>query len=104
MSLSEKMIIGIKEKSEAIMEEVHLTSFFTPVEIRTPELEEAVKHSDNAIQELFEADFIVIDSPMYNFGIPSTLKAWIDHIARAGKTFNFTANGTVGLVKNKKVF
>ena len=86
------------------LEEVHLTSFFTPEESRTPELLEAVKHSDNAIQELFEADFIVISTPMYNFGIPSVLKAWIDHIVRAGKTFRYTANGAEGLVKNKKAF
>ena len=86
------------------LEEVHLTSFFTPEEIRTPELLEAVKHSDDAIKELFDADIIEISTPMYNFGIPSVLKAWIDHISRAGKTFRYTENGAEGLVKNKKAF
>lgn len=86
------------------LEEVHLTSFFTPVEGSSPELLEAVKHSDNAIQELFDADIIIIDTPLYNFGIPSTLKAWIDHIARAGKTFKYSATGAEGLLKNKTAY
>ena len=86
------------------LEEVHLSSFFTPAENHTPELVEAVKHSDEAIAELKNADVIVIGVPMYNFGIPSNLKAWIDHIARAGKTFTYTAKGPEGLLKNKKVY
>lgn len=86
------------------LEEAHLNSFFTPVESRTPEMLEAVKHSDQAIAELQDADVIVIGVPMYNFGIHSTLKAWIDHIARAGITFRYTESGPEGLVKNKKVY
>lgn len=86
------------------LEEVHLNSFFTPVESHSPEMTEAIKHSDNAIAELKDADTIVIDVPMYNFGIPSTLKSWIDHIARAGQTFRYTEKGPEGLVKNKKVY
>ncbi|MEO8238883.1 MAG: NAD(P)H-dependent oxidoreductase [Flavobacterium sp.] len=86
------------------LEEVHLTSFFTPEESRSPELLEAIKHSDEAIKELFEADVIIVSTPIYNFGIPSALKAWIDHIARAGKTFNYSAAGFEGLLKNKKAY
>jgi FMN-dependent NADH-azoreductase len=86
------------------LEEVHLNSFFTPAENFTPELAEAIKHSDEAIAELMDADIIVIDSPMYNFGIASTLKSWIDHIARANKTFRYSEKGPEGLVKNKKVY
>lgn len=86
------------------LEEAHLNSFFTPVESRTPEMLEAVKHSDDAIAELLDADTIVIGVPMYNFGIHSTLKAWIDHIARAGISFRYTENGPEGLIKNKKVY
>ncbi|HEY0299239.1 MAG TPA: NAD(P)H-dependent oxidoreductase [Arachidicoccus sp.] len=86
------------------LEETHLNSFFTPKENHTPELAEAVKHSEAAIAELQNADAIVIDVPMYNFGIPSTLKAWIDHVARAGVTFHYTASGPEGLVKGKKVY
>jgi FMN-dependent NADH-azoreductase len=86
------------------LEEVHINSFFTPLENYTTELAEAVKHSDKAITELKNADAIVIGVPMYNFGIHSTLKAWLDHIARVGQTFNYSENGPEGLVKNKKVY
>ncbi|MGI4822932.1 MAG: FMN-dependent NADH-azoreductase [Janthinobacterium lividum] len=86
------------------LEEAHLQSFFTPAEGRTPEQQEAVRHSDESIAEIMAADAIVIDAPLYNFGIPSTLKAWIDHIARAGVTFRYTAAGPEGLVKGKKVY
>ncbi|OKS87359.1 FMN-dependent NADH-azoreductase [Mucilaginibacter polytrichastri] len=86
------------------LEEAHLTSFYTPAEQHTPELAEAIKHSDEAIAEIMEADVIVIDAPLYNFGIPSALKAWIDHIARAGVTFKYDENGPEGLVKGKKVY
>jgi FMN-dependent NADH-azoreductase len=86
------------------LEEAHLQSFFTPAEGRTPEQQEAIRHSDEAIAEIMAADTIVIGAPLYNFGIPSTLKAWIDHIARAGVTFRYTAAGPEGLVKGKKVY
>jgi FMN-dependent NADH-azoreductase len=55
------------------------------------------------IEEFLEADTVVIGAPMYNFSIPSQLKAWIDRIAVAGKTFSYTENGPVGLVKGKRV-
>lgn len=84
--------------------ETQLASFFTPEDKRTPELAAAVAVSDSAIDELMNADAIVIGVPMYNFGIPSTLKSWIDHIARAGKTFSYSEAGPEGLVKNKKVY
>lgn len=86
------------------LEEVHLQSFFTPAESRTPELAAAVKHSDEAVAELMAADVIVIGVPMYNFSIPSSLKSWVDHIARAGVTFSYSEKGPVGLVKGKKVY
>ena len=86
------------------LEEVHLQSFFTPEKDHSPEQQQAVRHSNEAIAELKAADAIVIDAPMYNFTIPSVLKSWIDHIARAGVTFHYTANGPEGLVKGKKVY
>ena len=55
------------------------------------------------MEEFLTADVIILGAPMYNFGIPSTLKAWIDRIAVAGKTFRYTANGPEGLVKGKKI-
>lgn len=70
---------------------------------RTQEQQAVLEFSDALIEELRAADEIVLAAPMYNFGIPSTLKAYFDHIARAGVTFRYTANGPIGLLRNKKV-
>src|SRR5882757_4580666 len=86
------------------LEEAHLTSFFTPPDSRTPENAEAVRHSDEAIKEIMEADVLVIGAPLYNFNIHSSLKAWLDHIVRMGITFRYDANGAEGLVKGKKAY
>jgi FMN-dependent NADH-azoreductase len=63
---------------------------------------EARALSDALVAELQAADVIVIASPMYNFGMSSTLKAWFDHVLRAGVTFRYTAEGPEGLLKGKK--
>jgi FMN-dependent NADH-azoreductase len=86
------------------LEERHLDAFNAPAEAHSPAQQAAVRHSDEAIEELRWADLIVIGVPMYNFNIPSTLKAWIDHIARARITFRYTANGPEGLIQGKKVY
>ena len=62
------------------------------------------KLADTLIAEVQAADIIVLSAPMYNFAIPSTLKAWFDHIARAQVTFKYTANGPEGLLVGKKVY
>lgn len=62
-----------------------------------------VAESDELIAELAAADEIVVALPMYNFGIPSHLKAWIDHVARAGETFRYTESGPVGLLGAARV-
>ncbi len=96
--------VNLVQKQFPHLEEVHLNAFFTPVENRSPANLAAIKHSDEAIAEIMAADIIVIGAPLYNFGIHSTLKAWIDHIARAGITFRYDENGPEGLVKGKKVY
>jgi FMN-dependent NADH-azoreductase len=63
----------------------------------------ALAISDTLIAELLEADEIVIGTPMYNFAVPAVVKAWIDHVVRAGKTFNYVATGPEGLAKGRKV-
>ena len=68
----------------------------------TPAELEARALSDQLVAELQTADVIVIASPMYNFGISSTLKSWFDHVARAGVTFRYTENGPEGLLKGKR--
>lgn len=76
----------------------------TPTEQRTPEQRDAVAFADTLIRELESADAVVLAVPMYNFSIPSTLKAWIDHVTRAGRTFRYTEKGPEGLLKGKQVF
>ena len=71
-----------------------------PVEAES--LKEAAYLSDKLIDELMLSDLLVIASPMWNFGIPSSLKAWIDHVVRAGKTFNYAGATVEGLAKGKK--
>jgi FMN-dependent NADH-azoreductase len=86
----------------------HLTgerfqAFLTGPGERSAEQSAFAGESDRLIEELDSADTIVLGLPMYNFGIPSTLKAWIDHVARAGKTFKYTENGPVGLLADRPV-
>ena len=84
---------------------MQIGSWFTPAENRTPEQVNAIKISEEAIAELQEADIYVIGAPFYNFAIPSTLKAYLDHIARPGITFRYKENGQPeGFLKNKKVY
>lgn len=79
-------------------------AFITKPEERTEEQRAIVAESDALIEELKSADVIVLGLPLYNFGVPSQLKAWIDHVARAGVTFRYTANGPEGLVGGRKLY
>jgi FMN-dependent NADH-azoreductase len=79
-------------------------AFLSKPGTRTVEQQRVVEYSDALIAELKRADVIVLGLPMYNFGIPSTLKAYFDHIARAGVTFRYTEQGAVGLLAGKQVF
>jgi FMN-dependent NADH-azoreductase len=71
---------------------------------RTPDEQAAVDYSDRLIDELQRADVIVLGLPMYNFGVPSAVRAYFDHIARAGVTFRYTSAGPEGLLKRKQLF
>ncbi|TDO20809.1 FMN-dependent NADH-azoreductase [Pedobacter duraquae] len=86
------------------LEEATLAAFFTPADEQTDKNKLALKHSDLAVAEILKADILVISTPLWNFGIPSALKAWIDHIARAGVTFRYSEAGIEGLIKNKTVY
>jgi FMN-dependent NADH-azoreductase len=77
---------------------------FTAPEERSPEHREKLAVSDRLVSELEGADVIVIGTPLYNFGIPAVLKAWIDMIARARRTFRYTEDGPVGLLHGKKAY
>jgi FMN-dependent NADH-azoreductase len=67
---------------------------FSPPEYHTESHKKALALSDELVSEVIEADEIILGTPMYNFSIPAALKAWIDHIVRAGKTFRYRADGT----------
>jgi FMN-dependent NADH-azoreductase len=79
-------------------------AFITKPEERTEAQHAVVAYSDALINELKQADVIVLGLPMYNFGVPSQLKAYFDHIARAGATFKYTETGPLGLLTGKKVY
>ena len=81
-----------------------ITAFGTPASERTLDQQRHVAESDALVDELREADVLVLGLPMYNFGVPSTLKAYFDHVARAGVTFRYTAEGPLGLLTGKKAF
>ncbi len=87
----------------------HVDGTFTaairkPAEDRTAEETEAAALSDALVAELMAADTIVIGTGLINFNIYSSLKSWIDHVARAGLTFKYTENGPVGLATGKKAY
>lgn len=86
------------------LDQAALGALFTPAESRTPEQASRVALDDANIAQIQAADAIVLGVPMYNFGITSQLKNWIDSICRAKVTFQYTENGPEGLLKGKKVY
>lgn len=87
-----------------LMDESHINTFFTPAENHSTEQQSINKYSEDLISELKEADIIVIDSPMYNFSVPATLRAYLDFTSRAGYTFKYDENGPKGLLNDKKLY
>ncbi len=101
---------GVVDRLDLAQDPVpHLTAesfqaFLTPPEQRSHRQQELAHVSDALIEQLRSADVVALGLPMYNFGVPSTLKSYFDHIARAGITFRYTATGPVGLLGGKKVY
>jgi FMN-dependent NADH-azoreductase len=87
-----------------LVDERWIQANFTPAEERTRDQREVLSRSDSLVEELQAADVIIIGSPIYNFGVPAALKAWVDMIARARKTFRYTSSGPEGLLKGKKAY
>lgn len=81
-----------------------VTALMTPEAQRSAEQQAIVDQSDRLINEIRQADLIVMGLPMYNFGIPSQMKAYLDQLARAGVTFKYTETGPVGLLDDTPVF
>ncbi len=74
----------------------------TPAANRSPAQAAVAAESDALVEELKAADVLVIGAPMYNFSVPTQLKSWFDHVARAGVTFRYTAAGPEGLLEGKR--
>jgi FMN-dependent NADH-azoreductase len=81
-----------------------VAGYYTPTDQLTPELIEATAQSDALIAELEAADTVLITTPMYNFSIPSSLKAWVDQIVRIHKTFSYDGSSFNGLLTGKKAY
>ncbi|HXB62277.1 MAG TPA: NAD(P)H-dependent oxidoreductase [Acidobacteriaceae bacterium] len=81
------------------VDEALIAAYYTPEDKLTPEQKQHLALSDKLIAELLAADTIVIGLPMWNFGVPASFKAWIDLVARAGKTFRYGPEGPKGLLK-----
>lgn len=86
------------------VDEAWINANFTDPVQRNDEQREVLAFSDALVQEVKDADVLVIGAPIYNFGIPAALKAWIDMIARARLTFRYTENGPVGLLTGKQAY
>ncbi|WP_126978166.1 FMN-dependent NADH-azoreductase [Frigidibacter oleivorans] len=81
-----------------------LGAVFTPAEARDADQTRIAAESEAILAELLAADIVVIGLPIYNFGVPATLKTWFDHIARKGITFRYSEAGPEGLLKGKRAY
>jgi len=102
----DKCVITHRDLTKDIhfISEQSLSAVEKSLEDRTDEEHNLAALSDSLIEELELTDYIIVGSPMYNFGPPASLKAWADLVARVNRTFTYTNNGPVGLLKNKKAF
>jgi len=86
------------------VDEAWVEANFTAADARSVAQQGVLSGSDALVEELEAAQLLVFGVPMYNFGIPAAMKAWIDQITRVGRTFRYTAEGPVGLLKNKQAY
>jgi len=101
----EETVLDLAQHPLPHLDAFTIGAFFTRPEDRNDAQRAAIQTSENMVDQLFACDTLVISSPMWNLGLPSVLKAWFDHITRAGRTFAFTPEGSkVGLVSGKKVY
>lgn len=91
-------------KGMAPIDEAWTEANFTPADQRTEQQRDRVAASDQAVAQLNRADTVVLTSPIYNFSVPSSLRAWIDRVCRAGQTFRYTAAGPQGLLADRPVY
>ncbi|MGD8643047.1 MAG: NAD(P)H-dependent oxidoreductase, partial [Chromatiales bacterium] len=98
--------VVVRDLREGIpfVDEAWMAASFTPEQERSEDQRAALVMSDALVEELRSADVLVIGTPIYNFGVPAALKAWIDMVARARLTFRYTEQGPVGLLEGKKAY
>ena len=101
---AEVVVRNLAEETVPHLDAERFGAFLAKPGERSVEQQAVIDYSDALIDELKRADVLVLGLPMYNFGVPSTLKAYIDHIARAGATFKYTDKGPVGLLTGKKAY
>ena len=98
--------VTIRDLAEGmpLIDESWIKANFTAVDERTPKQKKCLLTSDLLVEEVNNADLIVIGLPIYNFGVPAAFKAWIDQVVRSKLTFKYTDNGPIGLLHNKKAY
>ncbi|WP_057831727.1 FMN-dependent NADH-azoreductase [Colwellia sp. TT2012] len=98
--------VTIRDLAEGIplIDENWINANFTAVEERSAKQNKYLATSDILVDELNNADLIVIGLPIYNFGVPAAFKAWIDQVVRSKLTFRYGDNGPIGLLNNKKAY
>ena len=101
-STTNALVDAIHHHFKALGAEQHVTRDLLPENTTHLVLGQSQAAIDVQLGELQAADVLVLGAPMYNFGVSSMLKAWIDHVVQAGRTFHYTATGPEGLLKNKK--
>lgn len=101
-----KMRIHERDVAKGIpfVNEQWVSANFTDVAELTLEQKASLAYSDSLVDELIQADILVIAAPLYNFSVPASLKAWIDQICRVGRTFNYNSEGFVGKLQGKKAY
>ena len=115
--LADELVAGLREKDAGLrvtrreladglplLNETWVNANFTDADQRSAEQREALALSDELIDELRAADAVALSSPVYNFGIPAVLKAWVDLVTRARETFRYGAQGPEGLLKDRPVY
>jgi FMN-dependent NADH-azoreductase len=94
----------LSKDAPALLDGQTIAGFFTPDAALTPELRSATATSDQILQEIADADALVISTPMFNFSIPASLKAWIDQVVRLNRSFSYDGSSFNGLIKNKTAY
>lgn len=101
---NEASLVTYRDVSKGLpfVDEFMIGAYYTKKAERSEQQNQAIAISNTIVNELKEADVIVIGIPVYNFSMPAGFKAWCDLAARVGETFNYTENGPIGLLKGKK--